>query len=172
MLFGGIAIVLAAMARMRRAETVTQVRELAGLAALADRLLPVASLLILVAGIYMAVDLELWGSGWVDLGFLGLIALSIVGPTINSRRLTAIHRAAAEAPDGSVPDVLRARILDPVLWTAVHTMTVVTVGIVFLMAVKPGTTGSLLTLIVAAAIGLAASAPTWKRASQRTAGEA
>ncbi|HEY8492130.1 MAG TPA: DUF2269 family protein [Dehalococcoidia bacterium] len=164
-LFMGVAIVLTAMARMRRSESVAQVREWSGLADLSDKLLPVASLVLLLSGIYMATDFEFWGDGWVDVSMALLLVMIVLGPAVNARRLGTISREAKDAPDGPVQGALRARILDPVLWTTVQTMSVVAVGIVFLMTVKPGIAGSLVTLVVALALGLASSIPAWRRAA-------
>lgn len=164
-LFMGVAIVLTAMARMRRSESVAQVREWSGLADFSDKLMPVASLVLLLTGIYMASDVGVWGDGWVDISLLLLLAMMVLGPAVNARRLAAISRAAKEAPEGSVQGPLLARVLDPVLWTSVQTMSVVGVGIVFLMTVKPGMAGSLVTLVVTLALGLASSIPAWRRAA-------
>lgn len=168
-LFTGVGIVLAAMGGMRRAQAVAQVREWARVASTFDKLLPVGGIVLLVTGIYMATDLEYWGDGWVDMALVLLLLLMVLGPAVNARRLGAIHKAADDAPDGPVPAELRARVLDPVLWTAMQAMTAVTVGIVFLMTVKPGMAGSGATVVVTLALGLAASVPAWRRAAARTA---
>lgn len=164
LLFIADGVELTAMLGMRRAQAVEQVREWGRVEAAAEKLYPPAILLILAAGIYMA--LTAWGIriAWIDTAFVLLLALSVQGPALNGRRLRAIHAAAEAAPAGPVPPALTRRILDPVLWTSAQTMPAIALGIVFLMVIKPNLAGSLATIVVAGVLGVLSALPAWRTA--------
>jgi hypothetical protein len=153
LLFIADGVDLTAMLGMRRAQAVEQVREWGRVEAAAEKLYPPAILLILATGIYMA--LTAWGIR---------IALSVQGPALNARRLRAIHAAAEAAPAGPVPPALARRIHDPVLWTSAQIMPAITLGIIFLMVIKPNLAGSLATIVVAAVLGVLSALPAWRTA--------
>jgi hypothetical protein len=91
-----------------------------------------------------------------------LIVISILGPLINARRLRALA-SAAQADSSTTPSpALSCLINDPVLFTSGTTMGVVGLGIVCLMVVKPNLIASLAIIVVAALLGLACSAPSWR----------
>jgi hypothetical protein len=161
-LFIAMALELAALVGMRRASTVTQAHEWAGLGSVLGVLFPLAAVLILVSGLYLVHDQ--WGDGtsWSTLSLIVLIALSADGALLNGRRLEAIRAAVGAAPAGAVPPGLRRQILDPVLWTSVQGSAAVAVGIVYLMTLKPDLTGSLVALVIAAALGVASALPIWR----------
>jgi hypothetical protein len=64
------------------------------------------------------------------------------------------------AESGPIPSTLRQRLDDPLLWASLRIRTAITLGIVFLMTVKPDLLGSLLTIGLAAVLGLVFSLPT------------
>jgi len=70
---------------------------------------------------------------------------------------------AVPAESGSLSLAFRQRLQDPFLWTSIQTRVAIALGIVFLMTVKPGLGGALLTIGVAIILGLAAAWPMWGR---------
>ena len=52
-----------------------------------------------------------------------------------------------------------ARLPDPLLWVSIQIRVAVALGIVFLMTFKPDLNGSLVTIAVAAVLGLVAALP-------------
>jgi hypothetical protein len=163
-LFIGLGVSIGGVARLRQARRVEQVRETLALIAPFERLFPISALLILAAGLYMA--LTVWGlqTPWIDVA-LALVAMLLpIGFLVNGRRIGAIARAANASPDGPLSDVLFARIHDPVLGTSVNTALVMTFAIVFLMTNKPPLVTSLLVTVVGAALGFAISIPLWRAA--------
>ena len=140
---------------LRRVQRVEQVRALTDLAGRVGPLFGVSVLLILVTGLYMAVTAWGFQTGWIPVGLISLVLIAPLGTALIEPRRRAIERLAREAPDGPLPESLERRIHDPILWTALQTVAVLLLGIVFLMTTKPALTGSLIVMAVALALGLA-----------------
>ncbi len=161
-LFTGSGIAFAGMLRMRQAADVRQMREWTALASGPARGLPLTLLFILLPGIYMVEDVWGWDTPWMSVGLTMYLLMLPLALAINLRRLLALHRATSSAPDGLVPASLDRQRRDPILWTSVQVMTAVDIGIVVLMVTKPGLGGSLTTIGIALAVGIAVSLPLWR----------
>lgn len=154
--FIATAIEIIILFRMRSAQTVAQVREWVSVDAPLGTVFSVLTLLILAAGIYM-----LFNGGWnltlpwVDVSFIALILMNVVGAAISSRRFTAIHHTIGDVHDGPVSEELFRQINDPILWTSVFSVAMMLVGIVYLMTLKPGWLGTSVVTIAAIALGFA-----------------
>ena len=74
-LFIAIGLVLIGVLRLQQAQTVAQVRERINLTSIQGRLLPIASLLILLAGIYMTVTTWGWTTPWIDVSLAALVVI-------------------------------------------------------------------------------------------------
>ena len=155
--FAGIGIWLFGMVGLRRAQRVEEVRPLTNLAGQLGPLFGISMLLILATGLYMAITA--WGlqTGWIDVALVSLILSAPLGTAFIEPRRRAIARLAQEAPDGPLPQALEQRIHDPVLLTALQTVTILLLGIVFLMTNKPSLIVSLIVMAVALALGVASS---------------
>lgn len=132
------------MAALRRAKRVEQVRTIVALAAIAGRIFPLTILLLIATGLLMAVIA--WGvQAWDGVALISFVL--IVVP----------------------PVALEAHIHDPVLGTALQTITALLLGIVFLMTTKPTLVGSILVMAIAVVLGLASGLPLAraKRGSRR-----
>jgi len=158
-LFIALGIEGLALARMRRARSVAQVREWADATHAVGALHPVATLLILGPGLYMLLSVWGWATAWIDISLALTLTLSVLGPAVNARRFKAIRAAAATAPEGMPPTALTQLIHDQVLGVSFPAMAGVAVGIVYLMTVKPGPVGSLAAVAVAVALGAFSSLP-------------
>ena len=162
-LFSGIVLDWTTILRLRRAQSMAQVREATGLVGAQARLIQVSSLLILIAGAYMAETVWGWNIAWILVSLAALILMGALSGAVSARRLKAIQRAAAgESAAGGISPALQQRIADPLLVTASQTAAMIGLGVVFLMTTKPDLLGSLLTLIVAIALGVGA-AQFWRR---------
>jgi len=161
-LFIAIGLTWISMLWLQRAQTMEQVCERISLATLQERLLPAASVLILLAGIYMTVNTWGWKTPWIDVSLAALVVIGTLGGAVINRRLKAIRIASstAEAPAGSIPAELKRQITDAVLWTAVQTNGFTGLGAVLLMTTKPDLVGSLITLVASLVLGVV-SAQLW-----------
>ncbi|HEY6539705.1 MAG TPA: DUF2269 family protein, partial [Ktedonobacteraceae bacterium] len=145
---------LLSLAALRRAQRVEQVRTLTHLIGRSSPLFGISVLLLLVTGLYMAITA--WGflTGWIDLALVSLILIAPLGTAFIEPRRRTIERLAQEAPDGPLPQSLERHTHDPVLLTALQTVTILLLGIVFLMTNKPSLVGSLIVMAVALMLGL------------------
>jgi Predicted integral membrane protein (DUF2269) len=153
--FVGMGTWLFLLAALRRAQRVEQVRTLTPLMGLIGPLILFSVLLLLAAGLYMAITA--WGllTGWIDVALISLLLIVPLGTAINEPRRRAIDRLAQEASDGPLARSLEQRTHDPVLLIAPRTMIIPLLGIVFLMTNKPSLLGSLIVMAVGLALGLA-----------------
>jgi hypothetical protein len=153
--FIGMGTWLFGFTALRRAQRVEQVRALTNLTGRLGPLFVLSVLLILASGLYMAITA--WGlrTSWIAVGLISLILIAPLGLVLIEPRRRAIARLAQEAPDGPLPQALQQRIHDPILGTALQTVTILLLGIVFLMTTKPALIVSLIVMAVALVLGLA-----------------
>ena len=158
-LAGAATTFIVCLSMMRRAKTAQELRPWADVAFAVEKAVTVAGLVVLGTGIYMASDHDLWELGWVNWSSTALVLGILLWVVVNTRKSAAIRRAARDAADGPVPDVLAAQVTDPILFGATHAVTTVVLGIIWNMTTKPGDTQALIVLIVAALVGAASAAP-------------
>jgi len=154
-MFMAIAILALSMLSMLHSKDTENVKRWSGLAVKIDALFPLSTLLILVPALYLVFSAWGWGTAWINVSLVALLGNSFLGPVINLRRLKGIL-AAAEAETDAVPSArLMDKVRDRVLWHSVSIMSMLIVGILFLMAVKLALLGSLITMALAVAAGFA-----------------
>ncbi len=117
--------------------------------------------LILLTGFYMTATT--WGGvAWIGIALAAMILLAALGAALTGPRMAAVGRAVV-AESGALSLAFRQRLHDPLLWASIQTRVAIALGIVFLMTVKPGLGGALLTIGVAVVLGLASALPAWSR---------
>ena len=160
-LFAALGLEWASLYNLRSVTTAAQAREWAKLLSALRFVGSPSFLIILVTGIYMMAT-RWGGQGWIGVGLGGLVLIAALGGALTGRRSAAIARSAAgEAAAISVS--LRQQLHDPVLFLSVWLRTALGLGVIFVMAIKPGTSGSLAAMGVALVLGLAAGFPGWSR---------
>ena len=154
--FAALALDWVGVANLRRARTVDQVREWAGLYRII-RVLGAASVgALLVFGLYMTA--VTWGpTGWIGVGFFSLLFIAVLG-AVSGIRLGRILAAALKG-QGALAEDLRGALRSPLFVASVRTRTAVASGVVFLMTVKPDGAGSLLVVAIALVVGIASAIP-------------
>src|SRR6266487_2535101 len=155
--FVGMGIWLFGLSAMRQAQHVEQVRTLAHLVGLTGPLFGISVLVLLAAGVYMALTAWSLLTGWILVGLVSLVLLAPLGTALLEPRRRTIERQAREAADSSLPEALERSVHDPVLLTAVQTLTILLLGVVFLMTSKSSLGGSIIVMGVSLLLGLAAS---------------
>lgn len=126
-----------------------------------DPLFPILALVLFGLGawlLHLSGGEFRWGDGWVISSVVGLAIMEIVGGVLLAPRSKELVAEIKGAADGPVDDTLRAAATDRALWLASHFSTGTALGIVFLMATKPGGAASATVLVVAALIGVAVGA--------------
>jgi hypothetical protein len=159
--FIGVSVWLFAAMALWRAQSVGQVRALSGLIQPSGVLAIVSILVLGVAGFYMAITV--WGerATWIIVATISFLLLAPFGAFVIDPRLRALARAAAAAPDGPLPTAVAARTRDPLVGIGLYTYLGVLLGIVFLMTTKPVLVESIIAMVVATIVGLAAGLLVW-----------
>lgn len=154
----GLAYSLGGFALATRARTAGDVRRALALAPLAERFIPAAMLLIPLTGLYMAArhggDGSIaWSNVWLDISLGLFVVMSILGPAVESKRIGALHHAAAEYADDAPlsADLLRG-LGDPVLCHVAGFGACQIGAFLWLMTNKPDTVPAIVTVVVAAAV--------------------
>jgi uncharacterized membrane protein len=165
---GSATTVLLVFSMMRRATTVQEVRVLARLGSLVEKVFPAASLVLLLSGAYLVNELGWhWSDGWVSWSALALIIATAIGGLVNAPRMNAIHKASDAAPDGPVPSSLSSLLNDPILFGSIHALSLVVLAIIWNMTTKPGGVEAFLAIVLLAAIGAGSAYPLYQRQQAR-----
>ena len=152
----GIALRLA-----RRAATAQEARSAIAIMRLNRIVGPLSAVGILVPGLYMMATSWGWVI-WIAVALAAWGLIAVVG-AVNGARLLALERKLARE-SGGLATALVAQLRDPFFPTSWTTRVGMALGVVFLMTVKPGAAGSVITIAVAVAAGVVASLPAWSRA--------
>jgi hypothetical protein len=158
-LFAGMGTWLFGITAIARAARVEQVRTLTNLMMMTRYVVPVSAFLTIASGLTMA--LNVWGlqTGWILVAIGGLFIIGPTGTWVVDPRVRAIATLARALPDGLLPADLAARTHDVILRTALHTLTAMLLGIVFLMTTKPTLSTAIGAMVVSLFLGLVASLP-------------
>jgi hypothetical protein len=153
-LFTGIGIWLFGITVIARAERVEQVRAVADLMLMVRNIVPAGALLVIVAGVTMT--WTAWGfqTGWIAVALGSLVIIGPIGTWVIDPRVRAIATLAHTLPDGPLPIILAERTHERVLLLALHTMTAMLFGIVFLMTTKPTLGSAIGAMLVSTLLGL------------------
>ena len=156
--FLGIGIWLFILVGLQRAQRLEQVRALIHLNDLSGPFGAGSAVVLLAAGLYLALTAWSLLTGWI---LVALISLLLIVPTtamlIAPRRSALVKQLERSAPDGALSLALSQRLHDPVLLATLQTVAALLLGIVFLMTTKPELAGSLIVMAVALVLGLLSS---------------
>jgi hypothetical protein len=166
-MFTGFGTWFLGLIALRRAERVEQVRTITTLLALAHSVGAYSVILVIIPGVYMALTMWSLQTSWIAVSIAGVLVAAPIGSRLIDDRVKALGSVARETPDGALPTELAARTHDPVLGTAMHINSLLVVGIIFLMTVKPPLLASIITMAGALALGLLSSLPFWLVARAR-----
>jgi hypothetical protein len=166
-MFTGFGTWFLGLIALRRAERVEQVRTITTLLALAHLVGAYSVVLVIIPGVYMALTMWSLQTSWIAVSIAGVLVAAPIGSRLIDDRVKALRAVARETPDGALPAELAARTHDPVLGTAMHTNSLLVVGIIFLMTMKPPLLASIITMVGALALGLLSSLPFWLAARTR-----
>jgi hypothetical protein len=153
--FGADGMIVLVRRRLLAARTGAEALQWLLIAKAAARAYPVALIVLVASGAYMVHDAWSWGTGWVDAGLAGAVALAVLGGGVEGRAAERIAKGLAARPQEAPGELVR----DRVFWTVGLGNPALALGIVFVMATKPALGGALGALAVAFAIGAAAAQP-------------
>ncbi|WP_069804057.1 DUF2269 family protein [Thermogemmatispora onikobensis] len=151
--FMGIAVQLIGMLRARQAQSVEAVRLWSSMLRPLGRFMPLASLLIFFAGLALLLGSWGWSHAWLDVSLVLFLLAGLATAHINSTHGHRLGALLAGSGAGPVSPELRQILTHPLPWTTTITNSILAIGILFLMVIKPGWLGSLLTVAAAFVIG-------------------
>jgi hypothetical protein len=136
---------------LRAATTVEEIRTWLSLVQTTKRMFPAALLLILLSGLYMADQSWSFDTPWIVVAIVSVVIMGALGGGIVGRGFAAIGRATGES-ESALPDVART-VTNPALWIAATALNAIALGVLWLMAIKPGWTHSIVVVVVMGGIG-------------------
>jgi hypothetical protein len=140
--------------RMHKARVSGELLEWATLLARAERVFPFALLTLVAAGAYMVSTAWPWSAGWVDMALVAVVALFGSGIFL-ATRVMALQRALAGDPDAPISTQALHMANSLLTRSMSYGNTALVLGVVFIMVTKLDLLGSLISLVVAYAIGVA-----------------
>lgn len=164
----GALISLVGLQSLHRAQRVAQVRSILGLMSLSGPIIGISMLVNIAAGLYMTAEAWGWQTAWINVAIVSVVLYFAVGAVMGTRR-NAIVNLIDDMPDGPLPQPVVQRIHDPLFGTAVYMMLALLLGIVFLMTAKPALNSAIITMVVAAGVGVIAGLPLWRTGTSKMA---
>jgi hypothetical protein len=159
-LFGALLLESLAFGSLRRTADASALRQWIPVAAMSPRLSGPASGLILLSGAYLGHVLKAWDQAWLSASLIALVAAGIIGLSVTSPRIRVLSRIPVAG--GIISADLRTRVQDPVLLASVRVRLALVLAILLVMVGKVNLGASLLIIVSALLLGLAASVPLWK----------
>jgi hypothetical protein len=140
---------------LRRAQRIADARLGLALSAMAAKMHPLGALGLFLTGAYLTQTAWTWTTPWILCGIVGLLVVAVVGGGVIGARERALANLVQDTPEGPVLPALRAQLNDPLSNIGGAAISFFVLGIMFIMVTKPGLGGSVLSLVLAAAVGIA-----------------
>jgi hypothetical protein len=152
---GAASVLMACLFRLRVAQTLADAAPWGMMAGKVGKAFPIAVLGLFATGAYMTSDIWSWSTGWIDVSIVGLAVVAIQGPLIAERTGHKLGAALMANGPGPLGEDARRMTRHPGLWVVEFTNVALVLGIVWNMTQKPSTASSIVTLVIAYAVGLA-----------------
>jgi hypothetical protein len=151
--FSAFALEFTALRQIQHATLSDQARVWMRILTGTRKLVDLSGLTVLVSGIYMAVTT--WRHvAWPGVALVSVVLLILLAAILTRPRTAALEKALTEEK-GSLSENFRQLANHRLMELSLKTRMTTTLGIVFLMTVKPGLEGSLLAMAIAIVTGLA-----------------
>jgi hypothetical protein len=141
-------------AKIRAATSVEELRLWLGLVRSTSPMFPVAFLLILATGLFMAARSFSFDTPWIAVAIVSVVVALAIGGGVVGRALGGVGKSAASA-SSITPELARA-IANPVPWVGLGINNGIAVGLLWIMVAKPGWGQSIGVVVVLALAGAAA----------------
>lgn len=149
---GGLAVYMIVLERLRHVTSPFQVRALLDGPTWGVRASLTGIALILAGGLAMAGRQELFGHAWVIWSLVAFVALGLLGRLTVDGRVAKMRAMSKDADSSTSNDALLAAAGDPVMLAGCRSMAVLTLSILFLVAVQPSAVGSAITVAASAVL--------------------
>ena len=161
-LFVTLGLEWVSMLKLRRLANAEDARGRVNLIASLPKLYGPIWMAILFPGIYLAFTVWGWSTAWIVVSLVAMLLIPILGAAISGPRLQAIGRVVT-TESGQLSPTFHNLLNDPFLWASVHIRIAIALGILFLMMIKPSLGGAVISIGIAALLGLASVLPIFRR---------
>jgi len=155
-LFIGMGMEVIILKQLRDAKTNGQAFAGGGLMKILRTIFLSSTILLLLSGIYLVETSWGW-TAWVILGLTLMVVLSVIGSV--SGKKVGMTIASLGKPDEFIPEEARKKLSDPVILKSFIIRTALSLGIIFMMTLKPDWTGGIITIVVTLILGYLISLP-------------
>ncbi len=152
--FFGMGIIASALMRLRRIRDRASALSAVSGAAAAGKVMPLATVSLLLTGAYMTHARWSWTSPWIDVSIAGLLIVTVMGAGVIGSRERALHRELHAAGNGPIDTAATVRMCDPMLFAGAMAEVGLVCAVMFVMVVKP----SLVAAIVVVGMGIGCGA--------------
>ena len=157
--FSGAALMHFGLGRMRTAETADRALDGAQIVGRIGPLMPLVSLALFLTGACLTVARWSWQVPWIEVAIAGLVTMLVISVALLKPRMAALAPRLVQAGRARVEGELAARVQDPVLRAASQLQPFLALGIMFVMATKPGLAGGAAALLVVAMAAVVTAGP-------------
>ncbi|MGB6198905.1 MAG: hypothetical protein WA871_06680 [Candidatus Acidiferrales bacterium] len=120
---------------------------------------------VLIPGLFLAAHEVVWAQAWIQAAITTSVVIALLGVIITGPRMRALAKAAQEAVPGAAQgtgqtgsSALR-RLRDPAVVFSLRFRALIAVGVLYLMAAKPGTKGTIVATAISYVLGVLISIP-------------
>lgn len=150
-LFVGIGLECLIVWNLKNVTTHSQALQWTNLFKVLPPVFSISGILILASGIYMWA--ETWGdTAWIISGLCLFISLSVFGSVIMGKKVRSIA-ADLKSESGKLSEDILSKIKSPLITKSLHIRAALAVSVLFIMTIKPGWTGSIISVGVAVLAG-------------------
>lgn len=138
------------ISNIQKANTLARIKEALFTYSKLNMIGGISMILILVPGIYMMI--AAWhDASWIMISFIGLILIGAIGGVVTGRKMSKIKKLIKNEDNNSsnIGNLLK----NNVLWFSIKMRTAIFLGVIFLMTVKPGLAGSILSIAISIMLG-------------------
>ena len=150
---GAAAVLSVCLFQLRKARELTDALPWGRVAGKTGRMFPVAILGLFGSGAYMTSDVWTWSTGWIVVGIVALVVLTIQGPVIAERSGKKLEHALRENGPGPLGEHARRMTRYPGLWVTEFSAIGLVLAIVWIMTVKAGTGSSIAAALIGYGVG-------------------
>ena len=154
-LFIAIGMVQRLGTKIRSTSSVEELRLWLGLVRTTAPMFPVAALVILASGLYMAARSFSFETPWIVVAIGAVVVMMILGGTLLRRGMAAMGKEAGSA--GSFTPELARAVANPTPWGVLGLNSGMSMGLLWIMVNKPGWAQSIGVVVVLGVIGAVAA---------------
>ena len=151
---GAGAVLLVCLYHLKAAQTLAEAVPWGTVAGKTEKVFPIAIVGLFLTGAYMTHDVWTWGTGWIVVSLIGLIAIALQGALVGGRTSKQLEQTLHANGPGPLGEDARRMTRHPGLWVTEFTNVGMVLAIMWNMTQKPGTVEAILAIVIGYAVGL------------------